>query len=324
MNIIFGKPQKHFFKITMLLWFLFFSQIGLGQNLTQTIRGAIYDSYNHNPLHRASVAIFDSEVGTTTDVNGNYRLENVPVGRYSLQVSFIGYETLVIAEVLLESGKELVLDISLKESSSSLKEVVVKSTASNSRNKILPSAEILTIEETLRLPATFYDPARLAFSYAGVTTNNDQANHMIIRGNSPNSMSWRLEGVEIVNPNHTSNAGTSSDRPSQNGGGVNMLSAQLLGNSTFMRGAFPSQYGNALSGIMDMNLRKGNNETHEFTGQIGVIGIDLAAEGPLSKNKKQCGYFLHSLYCSFTSLEFLAQEVQIIREHLHQMQLIKQ
>ncbi|MFK8005360.1 MAG: carboxypeptidase-like regulatory domain-containing protein [Saprospiraceae bacterium] len=293
--ILFHQPQKHFIKTIMLLWFLFFSQMSFGQNLTQTIRGGVFDSYTHNPLNGASVAIMDTEFGTTTDINGIYRLEKIPVGRYRLQVSFVGYETLTISEILLESGKEIVLEISLKESSSSLKEVVVKSTAPNSINKILPSTEILTIEETLRLPATFYDPARLAFSYAGVATNNDQANHMIIRGNSPNNMSWRLEGVEIVNPNHTSNAGTASDRPSQNGGGVNMLSAQLLGNSTFMRGAFPAQYGNALSGIMDMNFRKGNNEKHEFTGQIGVIGIDLAAEGPFSKNKK-ASYLINYRY----------------------------
>ncbi len=282
--ILFKKPQKHFTKNIMLLWFLFFSQVGLSQNLTQTIRGYIYDSYNHNALEGASIALLDTEFGTTTDFNGSYRMEEIPVGRYSLQVSFVGYETLTISEILLESGKEMVLEIALTEASSSLKEVVIKSTAPNSRDKIMPSAEILTIEETLRFPATFNDPARLAFSYAGVVTNNDQANHMIIRGNSPNNMSWRLEGVEIINPNHTSNAGTASDRPSQNGGGVNMLSAQLLGNSTFMRGAFPAYYGNALSGLMDMNLRKGNNEKHEFTGQIGVIGIDFAAEGPFSKS----------------------------------------
>jgi hypothetical protein len=295
MNKFFNKPQKHFFKTTMLLWFLFFSQVGFGQNLTQTIRGFVFDSYTHNPLDGASVALIDTEFGATTDVNGTYRMENVPVGRYSLQVSFVGYETLIISEILLESGKEFVIDISLKESSSTLKEVVVKGLTLNSRDKIMPSAEILTIEETLRLPATFYDPARLAFSYAGVTTNNDQANHMIIRGNSPNNMSWRLEGVEIVNPNHTSNAGTPSDRPSQNGGGVNMLSAQLLGNSNFMRGAFPANYGNALSGIMDMSFRKGNNEKNEFTGQIGVIGIDFAVEGPFSKNKK-ASYLINYRY----------------------------
>ncbi|MDB4443674.1 carboxypeptidase-like regulatory domain-containing protein, partial [Saprospiraceae bacterium] len=263
--------------------------------MTQTIRGYVYDGYTHNPLQGASVSLVKTQIGTTTDLEGTYRLDEVPVGRYSLQISFVGYETLTIAEILLESGKELVLEIALKESSSSLTEVVVKSTTPNLRDKILPSAEVLSIEETLRLPATFYDPARLVLSYAGVATNNDQANHMIIRGNSPNNMSWRLEGVEIVNPNHTSNAGTSSDRPSRNGGGVNMLSAQLLGNSTFMRGAFSAQYGNALSGIMDMNFRKGNNEKHEFTGQIGVIGIDLAAEGPLFK-KNGATYLINYRY----------------------------
>ena len=293
--ILFYRPQKHFIKTIMLLWFLFFSQMSFGQNMTQTIRGYVYDGYTHNPLQGASVSLVKTQLGTTTDLEGTYRLDEVPVGRYSLQISFVGYETLTIAEILLESGKELVLEIALKESSSSLTEVVVKSTTPNLRDKILPSAEVLSIEETLRLPATFYDPARLVLSYAGVATNNDQANHMIIRGNSPNNMSWRLEGVEIVNPNHTSNAGTSSDRPSRNGGGVNMLSAQLLGNSTFMRGAFSAQYGNALSGIMDMNFRKGNNEKHEFTGQIGVIGIDLAAEGPLFK-KNGATYLINYRY----------------------------
>jgi hypothetical protein len=121
---VFLKPQKHFFKTTMLLWFLFFSQIGFGQNLTQTIRGYVYDSYSHNPLSGASIAIIDSGIGATSDINGIYRIEEVSVGRYSLQVSFVGYETLTISEILVESGKELVLEISLKESSSSLKELL--------------------------------------------------------------------------------------------------------------------------------------------------------------------------------------------------------
>jgi len=148
------------------------------------------------------------------------------------------------------------------------------------------NSSFLTIEETLRLPATFFDPARLAFSYAGVTSTNDQANHMVVRGQSPNNNSWRLEGVEIVNPNHLSNGGTNTDRPARNGGGVNILSAQMLGNSTFIRGAFPVAYGNALSSVMDMSLRKGNDQVYEFTGQLGIIGVDLSAEGPISKKGK--------------------------------------
>jgi len=284
--ILSKKPQRQLFFITMLLWFLFFSVNTFGQNLTQTIRGYVTDADNHNGLIGASVYIPSLEKGVTTDENGSFRMEEIPVGRYSIQTSYIGYSSLIISEILLESGKEMVLEIKLQPSSSNLDEIVVKGLAPNQRDKVYPAHEIFTIEETLRLPATFFDPARLAFSYAGVTTNNDQANHMIIRGNTPNNMSWRLEGVEIVNPNHLTNAGTSTDRPSKNGGGVNILSAQLLGNSTFMRGAFPASYGNVLGGVMDMNFRKGNNEKYGFTGQIGVIGIDLSAEGPISDNKK--------------------------------------
>ncbi len=280
------KPQRHLFFITMLLWFLFFSGNVLGQNLTQTIRGFVTDADNHNGLIGASVYIPSLEKGVTTDENGSFRLEEIPVGRYSIETSYIGYATLIISEILLESGKELVLEIKLQAASANLKEIVVKGLAPNQRDKISPAHEILTIEETLRLPATFFDPARLAFSYAGVSSSNDQANHLVVRGNTPNNMSWRLEGVEIVNPNHLSNGGTDTDRPAPNGGGVNILSAQLLGNSTFMRGAFPAAYGNVLGGVMDMNFRKGNNEKYGFTGQIGVIGIDISAEGPISDNKK--------------------------------------
>jgi len=282
---VFFKLQKHFFKITMLLWFLFFSQIGFGQNMTQTIRGYVKDAYSLEPLHGATIYIPALDLGTVTVENGNFRMSQVPVGRYTIEVSFTGYEKLILTEILLESGKELVLEIELKSAASDLQEVVVRGTKPNPRENILPTAEIFTLEETLRFPTTFYDPARLSFSYAGVGAVNDQANHMVIRGNSPNNMSWRLEGLEIVNPNHLTNAGTSSDRPSARGGGVNILSAQMLGNSTLMKNIFPANYGNALSGIMDMSLRKGNDDKHEFTGQLGVIGTDLAAEGPINKSK---------------------------------------
>ena len=180
----------------------------------------------------------------------------------------------------------MVLEIQLQPANENLTEVIVRGNLPNRSRKVYPAHELFTIEETLRLPSTFFDPARLATFYAGVANPNDQANHLSVRGNSPNNNSWRLEGVEIVNPNHLSNAGTNTDRPAKSGGGVNILSAQMLGNTTFMRGAFPAEMGNVLSSVMDMSLRIGNNQKTEFTGQLGVIGVDLAAEGPLSKNKK--------------------------------------
>ena len=253
----------------------------IAQQFTQTLRGSVTDATNHNPLTGATIQLAATDYATTTNQLGAYRLENIPVGRYQLVVNYLGYEQLRIAEVLLETGKEVIYNVELRPAAAELTEVVVRA----DRERVVHPVSIrtITVEETRRFPATFFDPARLATAYAGVVNANDQANGLIIRGNAPTSINWQIAGAEIVNPNHTPNAGTFSDRPTFNGGGVNILSAQLLDNSTLLTGAFPVQYGNALAGILDMNFRAGNNERYEFTGQLGLIGIDLAAEGPFNK-----------------------------------------
>lgn len=271
------------------------------QNLTQTIRGKITDADTGQPLAGATVQIIENQTGAVTDSFGNYRLENISVGRYRLQASYIGYQTLTIAEILVESGHEVVQNVELSEQATPVEEVVVRA----SRNVTQPvSVKTLTIEEVLRFPATFYDPARLATAFAGVVGDNDQANGISVRGNSPNGLLWRLEGVDIVNPNHTPNAGTFSDRVTANGGGVNILSAQMLGASTFYTGAFPAEYGNALSAVMDMRLRTGNDQKHETIGQIGLIGIDFANEGPFSQ-KGGASYLFNVRYSTVGLLEQL-------------------
>lgn len=286
-------------KSLLVSFVLFLSVFQLFAQTTQTIRGKVIDSSTEHPIVGASVTVVNQNLGVTTNENGEFKIEKVKIGRCQVKISSVGYETQNLAELLVESGKELVLDIRLAESSQQLTEAVVKA-ASPNLSGALTSLQNITVEQVFRYPATFFDPARLATSFAGVVNDNDQANGMVIRGNSPNSMQWRLEGVEIVNPNHLSNAGTFSDKATQNAGGTNILSAQLLGNMNFLTGAFPAEYGNALSGVMDMRLRKGNDEKHEFTAQTGVIGVDFAAEGPLSK-KSKASYLVNYRY-SFTGL----------------------
>ena len=281
-------------RVLFLLFFI--TNVSLAQTYTSTIRGSIKDADTGLPLADAAVRLTPTDNGSNSDAQGLFRFDQVPVGRYVLTVSFLGYETVAIPEILLESGKESVHQIRLYPSGKQLKEAIVTS----SRPVAFNSVQAITIEQTLRYAATYLDPARVATSLSGVAAAKDQANGLLIRGNSPNGMQWRLEGVEIVNPNHLSNAGTFSDRSTQTGGGVNILSTQLLGTSYFLSGAFPAQYGNALSGVLDMNLRKGNDEKTEFVGQVGLIGLDLAAEGPFSK-KSKASYLANYRY-SFTGL----------------------
>jgi len=282
--------------IRLLFLFLLISFAAKAQNITSTIRGTIKDADTGVPLAGANVQLSPLQKGNVTDASGAFRFDNLASGRYFLTVSFLGYDKLAVPEILLESGKESVQDLKLGIHAGELAEATVVS----SRPVAFNSVQAITIEQTLRYAATYLDPARVTTSFAGVATTNDQANGLVIRGNSPNSMQWRLEGVEIVNPNHLSNAGTFSDRATQTGGGVNILSTQLLGTSYFLTGAFPAQYGNALSGVLDMNLRKGNDEKTEFTAQAGLIGLDLAAEGPFSK-KSRASYLANYRY-SFTGL----------------------
>lgn len=278
----------------IFLLIIFATSLCSAQTFTSVIRGTVRDADTGLPLGNAQVQLDDR--GVISNENGTFRFDQVAVGRHSLTVSFVGYETIVIPEILLESGKENIQEIRLSPAGKQLREAVV----SGNRAPAFNSVQEITMEQTLRYAATYMDPARVATSFPGVAAANDQANGLVIRGNSPNSMQWRLEGVEIVNPNHLSNAGTFSDRPTSTGGGVNILSTQLLGTSNFLSGPFPAQYGNVTGGILDMRLRNGNDEKTEFTAQASLLGLDFAAEGPFSK-KSKASYLVNYRY-SFTGL----------------------
>lgn len=254
----------------------------------QTIRGVVREMDNGEAIVGATLKLQFSRRGSApvtiaSNPDGSFIFEKIRVGYYSLEVVAQGFETQIIKEIKVVAGKEQVLDLSLRNTAAQLAEVTI-SAIQPGRRTPLPLSEIpLTLDQTFRFPAMFFDPARLAGAYPGVAQTDDGTNSISIRGNSPASVRWRLEGVDIVNPNHLSNAGTLSDRPSAASGGILMFSAQLLDNSSLLTGAYPAGYGDAFGGIMDMRLRRGNNRRHEFTAQAGLVGLDVAAEGPLRK-----------------------------------------
>jgi len=284
--------------VRLTVCFLFcLHHIGLAQDVCQDVRGVVRDKAGL-ALTGAHVYLSDTTVSeVVTDEKGGFRLANISPGWYVLNVKHGGYEPVAIP-IVVEAGKELVMEIGLSESPFELQEIQVS-------GQSLPQigAHRFTVEETERYAATFYDPARLVSSLPGVIGDNDQANNIVIRGNSPNGLLWRLEGADILNPNHLENAGTFSDRATQNGGGVNILSAQLLGNSAFIKGGYGAGYGNLVSGVFDMKLRKGNNERFELTGQLSLLGTELASEGPLGK--KGSSYLVNYRYSTIGLLSLM-------------------
>jgi len=251
---------------------------------TSTITGTVVDQQSGYTIPGATVLLKSSKklTGTTTDIDGKFKLENIPVGRHIVQINFLGYEVTTLSNLLVSSAKELNLNVQLIESIEVLSEVVITASA----NKIgtinemsTVSARQFTVEEAQRYSGALQDPARMATNFAGVSGANDSRNDIIIRGNSPIGVLWRMEGIDIPSPNHFASTGTT-------GGPVSMLNLNNLSNSDFMTGAWTAQYGNALSGVFDLNLREGSTQDYQFLGQVGFNGFELGAEGPMGKNKK--------------------------------------
>lgn len=249
-------------------------------NHTQTVRGIVVDADSKMPMPGSTVIIIGSNpiIGVISDENGVFRLTNVPIGRISLEFSFIGYESKVLSNIEVNTGKEVVLDIHLSESSVKLDEVVVTSTKKHqSINEMsMLSSHTISVEETKRYTGGMDDPARVASSYAGVASSSGGSSDIIVRGNAPKYLQWRLDGMEISSPYHMDDQNASV-------GALTALNNSLLATSSFYTGAFSAEYGNVLSSIMDMKLRTGNNEKFEAALGVGIMGTDITLEGPLKK-----------------------------------------
>lgn len=271
---------KYISVIYLLLCTALISQAQTKKQLTQTVRGLVKDSESNQPLVGVLVVLLDNtQLNAVTDDNGYYTINNVPIGRHTIRYTYMGYEEKTAAEVLVTSGKTLELNMTLTESLQQLNEVTVRATngTGEALNEFATiSARSFSVEETKRYAGSLADPARMAMNFMGVSNGGDMDNGIVVRGNSPKGVLWRLEGIEIPSPNHFGSLGTS-------GGAISMLNPSMLGTSDFYTGAFPAEMGNALSGVFDMNFRNGNKDRREHTFQIGVLGTEIASEGPFKK-----------------------------------------
>ncbi|NKI31531.1 TonB-dependent receptor [Croceivirga thetidis] len=249
---------------------------------TGTIKGIVLDKQSEVPLMGATIELLDQAIdaGVVTNEDGRFTITDVPTGRQKVRVSYIGYESLTLPNIEVTTGKDVALTIMLLESFNQLDEIVVTTNTNKDRanNKLATvSARQFGVEEVTRFSGGRSDVGRLAANFAGVSSPDDSRNDIVVRGNSPTGLLWRVEGIPVPNPNHFSTVGTT-------GGPVSAVNPNTLKNSDFLTSAFASEYGNALGGVFDLGIRKGNVDDHEFSGQVGIFtGIEANAEGPLGK-----------------------------------------
>ena len=269
-------------KLSILLSILLISLTSLDAQVTQTVKGTVVDRQSEIPLIGATVQWVhpDENKGAVTDVDGYFRIEGIPVGRHEFRVDYLGYETFFVPNVVVTSGKEVILTLTLQESINELSEVVVRANTmkDQAQNEMATiSARQFGMEEVTRYAGGRSDVARLAANFAGVASPDDSRNDIVIRGNSPTGVLWRIEGIPVPSPNHFNTFGTT-------GGPVSALNPNLLRNSDFLTGAFPAEYGNANAGVFDIGFRNGNRDETEFTLQLGAFsGLEAMAEGPVGK-----------------------------------------
>jgi hypothetical protein len=267
------------------------------QKITQNIKGVVVDKVSEKPLQGVSIAVQNKKA--ITNANGKYILENINTGRVSIVFSFTGYKPVAIPEVLVTAGKEVIIDVALEQDITALVDVTVTSSRAkkgNASNEFAgASSRSFSPEEITRFAGGRNDPSKLVSNFAGVVANNDGRNDIIVRGNSPSGVLWRIEGLPSPNPNHFATSGTT-------GGPISALNTNALKTSDFYTGAFAAEYGNANAAVFDINLRTGNADKHEKTLQLNVFsGLEAMFEGPLSKKKNGSSYLIGYRY-SFVEL----------------------
>lgn len=293
----------------MKSWLIFFFFSGIiclkaqSQDNFQVIKGVVTDNDTGMPIYGAYVIELNSSPvnGTSTDLSGKFSIK-VRIGRVSLKISSLGFDDIIIRDVLVGSGKEVILPVGLTEKVIQTEDVVVsadKSRQAGINQMATISTSTIRTDDALRYAGGFYDPSRIVNAFAGVvTSNSDYSNDIVIRGNSSRGLLWRLEGIEIPNPNHF------SDGQGGSGGAFSAITSNVITNFDFFTGAFPAEFGNAFSGVVDLNLRKGNPDKAEYAFQTGMIGAEISVEGPFSA-KSDASYLLNCRYTNFKILESL-------------------
>jgi len=272
----------------------------------QTVKGRVIDGDSREPLVGVTIIVDPSsqqKMGGISDDEGYFEIANVPIGRHTLSAEFVGYEKVVLNNILVSSGKEVTLNIEMIEATSSLKEatVVARDKRSTYNELATASSRSFDAEEAERYPGSRQDPARMAANFAGVAGTDDNRNDIVVRGNSPLGVLWRFEGVDIFNPSHFAVAGTT-------GGPISMLNNKTIGNSDFLTSAFPAEYGNGVSGVFDLRMRNGNYDKNEYSAQFGLFGTEAMAEGPINKEKKS-SYMVSYRYATFSIFQAIGIDI---------------
>jgi hypothetical protein len=244
---------------------------------TGTIRGRIYNEKSNEPVPFANIVIFGTNIGSTSDLDGNFLFTGVQPGFIRLQASAVGFERRITEEFQVTNARNSIIDVPMREIDLQLQEVIVEAPIFQRKDESPVSLRRLGISEIERSPGSNRDISRVIQSLPGVAFTPSFRNDVIIRGGGPNENRFYLDGVEIPNLNHFATQGAS-------GGPVGIINVDFIREVEMYSSAFPASRGNALSSVFEFRQVRGDSEKFNYRGTVGASDLALTVDGPLTAN----------------------------------------
>ncbi len=294
------KGYKFYFGLLVLL-VLFSLQSSAQQIDRGVIEGRVYNKTNNEPVPFANLILWGTNIGSVSDLDGNFKFTGVKPGYVRIVASSVGYEQTISTEFQVTNAKLATIEIPLEESTELIDEIVVKASPFRKNDESPVSLRRIGIEQIEKNPGGNRDISKVIQSFPGVASTPAFRNDVIVRGGGPSENRFYLDGVEIPNLNHFATQGAS-------GGPVGIINVDFIREVNFYSGAFPSNTGNAMSSILDMRQVDGNKEKLKFRGSIGASDLALTLDGPISQNTT----FIASARRSYLQFLFSALELPFL------------
>ncbi len=241
------------------------------------VKGKVVDAKSNLGLEFANVVIDGTNLGTITDINGDFFLEDVSPGFYRLLVSSVGYETTYSQEIQVQGNQTTDVKVAVQESALMVGEVVVRQKPNIKKIESPLSVTTLGVQEIEKSAGVNRDISKLIQTLPGVGITDPNRNDLIVRGGGPSENVFYLDGVEIPVINHFTTQGAS-------GGSVGIINPDFVSDVSFYTGAFPANRVNALSSVMEIRQRDGSRDAYKAKVAVGASDAALTLEGPVGEN----------------------------------------
>lgn len=290
--------------ITLFLLSVFFFYSQVSAQFSSTLLGKVVEEATKEPIPGVSVSIVGTNLGTSTDIEGNFRIGNLEIGVYQLRFSAVGFSTVIKTDIMVNASKPTEVLVNLTQTDIELEGVTVKANFFEFDPSNTGSVSNLSYEEIRRAPGGFEDVIRALSLLPGVAQASAGRNDLVVRGGAPSENLYIVDGFVVPNINHFGTQGAT-------GGPISYVNLDFVREATFSTGGFSSLYGDKISSVLNIDLRDGRSDKFGGKATISATQFGLNIEGPIAGK----GNYIFSARRSYLDFIFKAAGFNFIPEY---------